>query len=110
VERFKPCPYCGVLFSGKYGPDKRAEIRTKKEIPSVFTYRGQNIQACTMDVSHNGVCLKVFGSSSLPVGETVNLSINDVSVRAQIMWFANSAEVASALTGLKILDGSVSAY
>jgi hypothetical protein len=110
VEKFKPCPYCGVLFSGKYGPEKRTAIRTKTEIPSVFTYHGQNIQACTTDISQNGICLKVFGMPSLPVGETVNLSINDVSVKAQVMWFANNDEFASALTGLKILDGAINAF
>jgi hypothetical protein len=108
VEKFKPCPYCGVLFSGKYGPEKRGQSRVKKEIPLLFTYQNQNIQACTMDVSDNGICLKIFGSPSLPLADTVDININDVSLKAQVMWVSNNREVTSALTGLKILDGTLS--
>ena len=107
VEKFKPCPYCGVLFSGKYGPEKRGQARLKKEIPSVFTYQNQDIQACTMDVSDNGICLKIFGGPSLPVGDTLDITMNDVSVRAQVRWFSDHREGPVAVTGLKILDGAV---
>lgn len=103
VEKFKPCPYCGVLFSGKYGPEKRRKSRSKKELPSAFTYQGQNIQACTLDVSDNGICLKIFGNPSLPVGETVDLNIDDVNVKAQVRWSDYNRDNPSLVTGLEIL-------
>ena len=79
----------------------------KKEIPSVFTYQNQDIQACTMDVSDNGICLKIFGGPSLPLGDTLDITMNDVSVRAQVRWFSDYREGPVAVTGLKILDGAV---
>jgi PilZ domain len=109
VEKFKPCPYCGVLFSGKYGTEKRKQSRIKKEIPFVFAHNGQRVEACTMDVSDRGICLKIFGSPSLPVGETIDFKVNDINVKAQVMWFTNNSEVSSSLTGLKIVDGFVNA-
>jgi PilZ domain len=108
VEKFKPCPYCGVLFSGKYGTEKRKQSRIKREIPFVIAYNGQNIEACTLDVSDNGICLKIFGSPSLPVGETIDFNVNDINVKAQVMWVTNNSKISSAITGLQIVDGTVS--
>jgi hypothetical protein len=109
VEKFKPCPYCGVLFSGKYGPEKRKGPRIRKEIPFAFAHNGQQMEACTMDVSDNGICLKIFGSPSLPVGETIDFNVNDVNVKAQVMWVTNDSKVYSSVTGLKIVGGTVNA-
>lgn len=109
VEYFKPCPYCGILFSGKYGPDKRQQSRVKKEIPLAFTHKGQNIQGCTLDVSDHGLCLKVSGSPSLPVGETVDLTVNDTNLKAEVMWVSNDNHIFASRTGLKIVRGSLEA-
>ena len=109
MEKFKPCPYCGVLFSGKYGPEKRKGPRIRKEIPFAFAHNGQQMEACTMDVSDNGICLKIFGSPSLPVGETIDFNVNDVNVKAQVMWVTSDSKVYSSVTGLKIVDGTVNA-
>ena len=109
VEKFKPCPYCGVLFSGKYGSEKRQQSRIKKEIPFIFSLNGQNIHACTMDVSDHGICLKVFGNPALPVGETLDFNVNDTNLRARVIWVADNSQVASSLTGLQIVDGAIAA-
>jgi hypothetical protein len=107
VEKFKPCPYCGVLFSGKYGPEKRQQHRVKKEIPFVFTHNGQNMQGCTRDVSEHGFCLKVFGSPSLPVGETIDFNVDDINLRAQVIWVSDNSHSTHSLTGIRIVDGAV---
>lgn len=107
VETFKPCPYCGILFSGKYGSEKRKQFRIKKEIPFVFSHQGQHHEACTMDISDKGLCVKIFGRPSLPIGETLNFTVNDISLKAQVMWFSNNSEIPVASTGLKILDGNL---
>jgi len=81
----------------------------KKEIPFVIAYNGQHIEACSLDVSDNGICLKIFGSPSLPVGETIDFNVNDISVKAQVMWVTNNnSKISSAITGLQIVDGTVS--
>jgi hypothetical protein len=105
VEKFKPCPYCGVLFSAKYGFEKRKHFRVKKEIPLAFTHQGQKLQACTMDVSDRGMCVKISGSHSFPaVGETVDVHVNDANLKAQVMWFSNDKKDSSVITGLQIPD------
>jgi hypothetical protein len=109
VEKFKPCPYCGILFSGKYGSEKRQKSRLKREIPFVFARNGQNIQACTVDMSDNGVCLHLLGSPSLPVGETIDFSINDIDLKAQVVWATENNPMSASLTGLKIVDGTIPA-
>jgi len=110
VENFKPCPYCGILFCGKYGTEKRKQFRIKKEIPFVFSHQDQFHEACTMDISNQGLCVKIFGRPSLPVGETVDFNVNDINLKAQIMWFSNNTEISAAMTGLKILDGNLHSF
>ena len=107
VENFKPCPYCGILFSGKYGTEKRDEGRINKEIPFILPYKGQNLEASTINFSKKGLSIKIFGKPSLPVGDVMEFSIGNSLVKAQILWFFNAPEVSMAVTGLKILEGSL---
>jgi hypothetical protein len=109
VESFKPCPYCGILFSGKYGTERRDLNRDPKEIPITFSYNGQSLQASTLNFSENGLSLKIFGNTYLPVlpvGDIMELNIGDSLVKAQIVWVFNNPESTTAITGLKILDGN----
>jgi len=55
VETLRPCPYCGFCFSGKYGAEKRDAYSAQKEIPVTFSYKGQNLQARTVNFSENGL-------------------------------------------------------
>jgi hypothetical protein len=109
VETFKPCPYCGILFSGKYGNEKRREFRIKREIPFTFSYDGRFLEASTLDISERGLCIKIFGQPSLPVGDVMDISIKDRNVKAQVMWVSNNPDTSVAVTGLRVLDGNVKA-
>jgi len=110
VENYKPCPYCGILFSGKYGTEKRKQFRIKKEIPFVFSHQDQLHEACTMDISDQGLCVKIFGRPSLPVGDSVDLNVKDMNVKAQVMWFSNNYDMPVTLAGLKIMDGKLHSF
>lgn len=107
VESFKPCPYCGLLFSGKYGTEKRSDVRQRKEIPFLFSYKGQNLQASTVNLSESGLSVKIFGKPSLPVGDVMELRLGDSVMKAQVLWVFNLHESDVAVTGLKILDGNI---
>lgn len=107
VEAFKPCPYCGILFSGKYGTEKRKVRRLKKEVPFIFSYNGQYLEASTLDISEKGLSIKIFGKPSLPVGDIMELNVKDFLVKAQVMWVFNNPDTSMALTGLKILEGNL---
>lgn len=107
VEAFKPCPYCGILYSGRYGAEKRYDYRVQREIPIIFSYKGKNLEANTLNVSDTGLSLKIFGQPSLPVGDMMELDIGDSHVKTQVMWTYTDADAAIAVTGLKIIEGSI---
>lgn len=107
VESFKPCPYCGLLFSGKYGTEKRNDVRQRKEIPFLFSYKGQNLQASTVNLSERGLSVKIFGKPSLPVGDVMELRLGDSMVKAEVLWVFDLQESGLALTGLKVLDENI---
>ena len=50
----------GIPFSGKYGTERRDEVRMKKDVPFVFIHKERNINANTVDFSKNGVDIKIF--------------------------------------------------
>lgn len=105
VDAFKPCPYCGLLFSGRHGTNRRSGFRMKREIPFVLSHGGQNHRASTMDISERGLSIKIFGNPSLPIGDILNIHVRDSSVKAQVIWVFINTENSTAVTGLKILDG-----
>lgn len=107
AEAFKPCPYCGMLFSGRYGSEKRREVRIRKEIPVIFFYKGQKVEATTINFSDKGLSLKIFGTPSLPIGDIMEFNIGNYSVKAQVMWFFDNPLASTAVTGLKIVDGNL---
>jgi len=87
VESFNPCPYCGSLFSGKYGFEKRRETRVEKEIPFVFSYQGQSYDAVTSDFSEGGVGIQVFGESPIAsTDDVLSLTIGERRITAKIVW------------------------
>lgn len=88
VESFSPCSYCGSLFSGKYGLDKRLETRISQEIPFVLSHQGKNFKATTSDFSNKGVGIKIYGDASLAeTGDVLTLTIGDLYIIAKVMWF-----------------------
>lgn len=106
VENFKPCPYCGIIFSGKHGADKRKEYRKNKEIPCVCTYKDIQMEATTVNFSNTGIGLKIFGMPSFPLGDILELKLVDSPIKAEVKWVKTSHDEAISLTGLKIINGS----
>lgn len=107
VEAFKPCPYCGILFSGKFGSEKRNDDRISTEIPLLFSYNGKNLEASTLNVSSTGMSIKTFGQYALPVGDTMELDVGNSRVKTEIMWTFSDPDSAVAVTGLKIIEGHI---
>jgi hypothetical protein len=80
-----------------------------KEIPFVLMYKGQNLEASTINYSREGMNIKIFGKPSLPVGEIMELNIGDSVLKTQIAWLYSSPEISLTVSGLKILEGSLRA-
>lgn len=106
AEIFKPCPYCGILFSGKYGVEKRKEYRIKKEMPLKLSCREQNFDAQTINFSEKGLCVKLYDDPRFPVGDTLDLNIEDAKIKAQLIWIVNKPELSEVIAGLKVIEGN----
>ncbi len=104
VEAFKPCPYCGIVFSGKFGTDRRKEKRIEREDGIFFIYKGKNLEAKTLNISKNGFTIKINQSEMLPIGDIVEIKYGNDDLRARIMWVMRKDNFA--LTGLKLLDNT----
>lgn len=85
-ESFHVCPYCGFKFSGKYGPDRRCEERVKQETGFIFSCQEQHFEASTIDFSEKGLSIKIFGDPPVTVGDTIDLSIRYLQIKAKVMW------------------------
>ena len=83
---FSPCPYCGFIFSRRYGSDRRQKERIKEEKPIGFSYREQYFEASTMDFSEEGLSINIFGEPPVAVGDTLDLTVGDHQIRAKAMW------------------------
>jgi hypothetical protein len=105
AEAFKPCPYCGIAFSGRFGREKRNEDRSPTDFNIGFSYKGKNLEASTVNISKTGLSMKITGTSDLPVGDIMDLKVRDSDLKARIVWVVNDSSVF--LTGLKILDGDL---
>lgn len=108
AEAFKPCSYCGIQFSGRYGSERRVDNRLDRDIPLFFSYKGRQFKGSTLNLSGNGMSVKIFGQPAITVGDTVEFSIGDSPVRAQILWAYDNPVAATWVTGLKILEGDIS--
>ena len=102
VEAFKPCPYCGIVFSGKFGTDRRKEKRIEKEDEVFFLYKSKNLDAKTLNISKSGFTIKINQSDMLPIGDIVEVKYGNDDLRARIMWVMRKDDFA--LTGLKVLN------
>ena len=106
VEAFRPCPYCGLIFSGKYGTEKRRAYRFNKEIPFAFFYRGQNLKVSIVNVSEKGLGIKIINDTPIPLGDILDIKIGEHNVKAQIMWIDNKPDASLTQVGLKIMNQS----
>lgn len=106
ADIFKPCPYCGILFSGKYGVEKRKGYRIQKEIPVRLSCKEQKFEAQTINFSKKGLCLKLSGDPYFPIGEILDLNIQDAKIKAQLVWISNNPDVSVVMAGLKVIEGN----
>ena len=81
---FRPCPYCGVAFSGKYGIEKRHAHLMRKEIPFLFDHNDHTSDATTIDFSENGISVRISDQVRLPVGDIILLRLRNSDVRVQV--------------------------
>ncbi len=106
AEIFKPCPYCGILFSGKYGVEKRKEYRIQKEIPVRLSCKEQKFDAQTINLSMKGICVKLPDNPYFLIGDILDLNIQDARIKAQLVWISNKPEVSVIMAGLKVIEGN----
>ena len=104
VETFKPCPYCGIVFSGKFGLERRSEYRLVKDQPLTILKRDSKIEANVVNVSNNGLRVKIDEVSSIQKGDIVNVAINNEYRKAEILWVNIHPMLSSAFAGLQLLQ------
>ncbi|MEW6052732.1 MAG: PilZ domain-containing protein [Nitrospirota bacterium] len=107
VRDFRQCPYCRTFFSGKYGIEKRRDARVSKDIPVVLSYHEKNLSANLVDISVNGVSIRIPGNEYLPVGEIIHLNIRDSSAEAQVKWIINNDTPSVTMAGFRIVNGQL---
>ena len=105
AESFKPCPYCGIVYSGKHGLERRNEDRTDKRVNMSFSFKGKDLDASTLNISRNGLTVKIAAPPFLSIGDTMDIQWLDSNLKARVMWIMKVPD--SAVTGLKILGGSM---
>jgi hypothetical protein len=86
VESFLPCNFCGKIFSGKHGPEKRKEPREKRQTLFYFIWRGRPVKAQTFDCSEQGLGIEVFKPLPLTVGQTLNFTMEEVPRKGKVTW------------------------
>jgi hypothetical protein len=96
---FSQCPYCGIRFSARLGPDKRCEVRHKKEMTIVLNCGGREFEARSTDFSKCGTGVMIFGEIIPAVGETVQLSATAPYMKAKVMWINKLSD--RSLVGLR---------
>lgn len=102
VESFKACPFCGFIFSGKHGPDRRTELRIEREIPFIFSYKGQDFEANTLDFSEKGIGVKIHGKPSVTIGDVLSFTLEDRQITAKVTWVKRVND--NSLAGLSKLN------
>jgi hypothetical protein len=108
VVDFRPCPYCGIAFSGKYGIEKRNALRTRKEIPFLFDHDNYKSDATTIDLSEEGVGVRISDQVLLPVGDVIVLRVKDSDLKARVRWVNTEGDPPNTIGGFKIVQGRLS--
>jgi hypothetical protein len=108
VESLRPCPYCGILFSGISRLDKRKESRTTKDIPFVFSHKGSDLTATIANLSKQGLSLRISGKPSFSIGDIIDLNIRSFHGKARVMWVNPLPDIS--LAGLRILEQTTNSF
>ena len=104
VETFKPCPYCGIVFSGRFGLERRSEYRIVKDQPLTIMKSDNKIEANVVNVSNNGLRVKIDELASIQKGDIVNVAIDNKYRKAEILWVNIHPLLSSAFAGLQLLQ------
>jgi hypothetical protein len=102
-EVYSPCPYCGFIFSGKHGSDKRAIPRIETREHFTLRIHNKKFEAHTRNISETGVCIEADKKVPLTAAKLVNLDIPYLSLqrRAKIVWIDDSGPFY--IAGLKMI-------
>jgi hypothetical protein len=86
--------------------ERRNEERSDKPVDMALSYKGTNLQATAMNVSKNGLTVKISSPPVLPIGDLMDIQWRNSILKARIMWVMK--EPYSSLTGLKVLNEGIS--
>ncbi|MEW6586822.1 MAG: PilZ domain-containing protein [Nitrospirota bacterium] len=89
---FRRCPYCGTSFSGVHGINRRNEERTLEERRCFLVYKGQRLEATTIDSSESGFSINVRGDSSLRKGDVISVCLDDLEAETKIVWISSQPD------------------
>ncbi len=87
--------------------NQRRDTRTQKEIPFVFSHDGQFLQASTINISEGGLCIKIYGRISRPIGDILNFSVSGSNLKTRILWSSGNSDTFITVMGLQVLDGGL---
>jgi hypothetical protein len=100
VESFLPCHFCGKIFSGKHGPEKRKKPREKRQIPFHLIWKGRPVKAQTFDCSEQGLGIEIFRQISLTVGKILTFTLEEVPREGKVTWVTHYPQ--KVLAGLDV--------
>ncbi len=102
TDTFTPCPYCGCIFSGKFGIEKREERRVKQKIDFFLQHGGRELKASTVDISDSGLGIEIYGEGPFLKDEILELTIGELKLKAMIIWVERLHD--KSIAGLKRLN------
>lgn len=93
------CPHCGVYLA-----ERRAALRTRKELNLILSVNGSVYKALTTDFSESGAGILLNGSSSLETDSLLDISIDELNLKrqARTVW-ARKVSRSMTSAGLKLL-------
>lgn len=93
------CPHCGVYLA-----ERRALLRTKKEMGLILSVNGSVYKALTTDFSESGAGILLNGSTSLEADTLLDVRIEelDIARQARTVW-ARKVSRSMTSAGLKLL-------
>ena len=103
-EVYSPCPYCGFIFSGRHGSDKRIIPRIETKESFTLQINNKNYRANTVNISETGVCIETDKKVPLTSSRLLGLNIPylNLKTRAKIVWIDKSRKT-TYLAGVKMI-------
>ena len=105
VVNFRPCPYCGISFSGKYGRERRTALRIKKKMSIHLVCKDYESEASVLDFSQNGISMTISGRIIPTVGDAVLLIVKGSALKASVKWVIKGDDPSYITIGFSIPDG-----